>query len=243
MQTDAKANRVLAGSGSTTTVEPAEATIDEALQVCMERSEAAMLLVIAEAEAVEAHSIVESTATAEATAADSGAKGVEANAGAAVALDQAGAQALATLDRAAEAGNKQRLDVLGNTELESEAAAVAVEAPEANSAVATEDVLSEDVRFGERSGSYSTTIGRITSVTSDTVQALDTVQEAVRVAGIALSSYYPCSKSKPDCRMSKPDCRMQTDAETNRVLAGSTTTGEPVIAEAEAVEGLAHSIN
>ncbi len=52
----------------------------------------------------------------------------------------------------------------------------------------SEDVLSADVLFGERAGSYSTTIGRITSVISDTVQAPGTVQEAVMVAGIARSS-------------------------------------------------------
>ena len=65
----------------------------------------------------------------------------------------------------------------------------------------SEDGPSEDVLFGERSGSYSTTSGRITSVTLATVQALDTVQEAVSVAEIARFSYCPCSKSKPDYRM------------------------------------------
>ena len=62
----------------------------------------------------------------------------------------------------------------------------------------SEDGPSEDVLFGERSGSYSTTMGRITLVTLATDQALDTVQEAVRVAEIARSSYCPCNKSKPD---------------------------------------------
>ena len=81
MQIDARTNRVLAGAA--TTVEPAEATIDEALKVCTAQS--------TEGEAVEAHSMAKSsrdfvaTAIAEATAADSEAKCVGAYAVAAVA--------------------------------------------------------------------------------------------------------------------------------------------------------------
>ena len=106
----------------------------------------------------------------------------------------------------------EALSVEGGSSLQASCAASAVQVVDAQAVAQEEGVsfsvlrrgrgrLSKDDLFGERSGSYSTTIGRITSVNQATVHALDTVQEAVRVAEIARSSCCPCSKSKPDYRM------------------------------------------